>query len=283
MKLTNLKELYFGTPGIPISAKPHDTINGIKQVRKLGLDAMEIEFVRSIHVNKQKAPEVYETARANKVLLTTHGTYFVNLASLKKETISASIKRMVDDATRAHECGVRSITWHAAFFQGRPKEQVFKLVKQNLKEVLKKLHDKGIKDIWLRPETTGKESQWGDLQETIRLSQELEGVLPCVDFAHLHARYVGKNNTTSEFRKLLTDLEKGLGRKVLNDMHIHMSGINYGPKGERNHLILKESDFNYKDLIKVWKEFKIKGIVINESPNVEGDALLMQKTYHSLK
>jgi deoxyribonuclease-4 len=99
----------------------------------------------------------------------------------------------------------------------------------------------------------------------------------------MHARTGGKNNTTEEFREMLTMVEKGLGRKALDNMHIHMAGIEYSAKGERNHLFLEESDFNYKDLIKVWKEFKIKGVVISESPNIEQDALLMKKYYEGLK
>ncbi len=47
-----MKELLFGCPGIPASTEPHNTLNGIKRVRELGLDAMEFEFVRSVHVKK---------------------------------------------------------------------------------------------------------------------------------------------------------------------------------------------------------------------------------------
>ena len=39
---------------------------------------------------------------------------------------------------------------------------------------------------------------------------------------------------------------------------------------------------NYKDLLKVWKDFKIAGVVISESPNIEGDAILMKKAYEKL-
>jgi deoxyribonuclease-4 len=165
---------------------------------------------------------------------------------------------------------------------GRPKETVYKIVKENFKQVLKTLKNEGIADVWLRPETTGKETQWGDLDECIKLSQELDNVLPCIDFAHLHARYNGTNNTREEFRQIMKKIEKGLGKNGLNNMHIQISGINYGPKGEKNHLNLKQSDLKYKELLKVLKEFKIKGVIVDESPNVEGDALLLQKTFRSL-
>lgn len=275
--------LLFGTPGIPFSTNPRDTVNGVKQVRSLGLDAMELEFVQSVNVSEDLAPKVKAEAEKQKVVLTCHGQYFVNLSSLEKIKIEASMKRMLDAARRVHQCGGWSVTWHTAFFQGRPKDQIYKIVKENFSKVVKQLHDEGIKDVWLRPETTGKETQWGDLAETIKLSQDIEGVLPCIDFGHLHARYNGTNNTLAEFRQIMETVEKGLGKDGLHNMHIQITGINYGPKGEKNHIPMKDSDFNYKDLLKVWKEFGIRGVVINESPNVESDALLLQKEFRALK
>ena len=61
---------------------------------------------------------------------------------------------------------------------------------------------------------------------------------------------------------------------------MHISGIEYGSNGEKNHLILKESDFNYPDLLVALKEFNVRGLVICESPNLEEDALLLSKTYN---
>jgi deoxyribonuclease-4 len=138
------------------------------------------------------------------------------------------------------------------------------------------------KNIWIRPEISGKKSQFGDLKEVVRLSQDIEQVMPCIDFSHLFARELGKNNTKGEFRLILGEIEKSLGKEALEEMHMHASGIEFGDKGERNHLTLEESKFNYKDLMKVLKEFKVKGVLICESPNIEKDALLMQKHYASV-
>jgi len=276
-----MNSLIFGSPGIPMSTMPRDTLNGIKQVRKLGLDAMEFEFVQNVHVNEKIAPEVKKVAEKLNVVLTCHGQYYVNLAALEVEKLHASVNRMLSAARRMHECGGYSITWHMGYYLGRPKDKVHEIVAHGVKDVVKKLQDENIK-IWIRPETTGKETQWGDLQETIRLSQEVEQVLPCIDFGHLHARYNGTNNTLEEFRNILSQIEKGLGREALDNMHIQCCGINYGPKGEKNHLNFKDSDFNWKDMLKAWKEFKIKGVVITESPNIEEDALFLQKEFAKL-
>jgi len=107
----------------------------------------------------------------------------------------------------------------------------------------------------------------------------VEQVLPCVDFSHLHARSNGKVNNLKEFSNILGLIEKKLGKEALNNMHIHVAGIAYGAKGEKHHLNLKESDFKYKELLKALKEFKCKGVLISESPNIEDDSLLMKKFY----
>lgn len=278
-----MKTLRFGTAGIPYSTKPRNTLNGVAEVRRLGLDAMELEFVHSVNVSKEKAPEVQRIAKENDIIITSHGQYYINLAAKEKEKITASINRMLSAAKIIDMCGGWSITWHFAFYLGRPKEEVHEIVRKHTKTLLKKLHDVGIDKLWIRPEITGKPTQWGDLKECIALSQEFEQVLPCIDFAHLHARYNGINNSYDEWVGIMTEIEKELGRHALNNMHIQVAGINYSEKGEKNHLNLRESDLKWKELLKVWKEFKIKGVVIAETPNIEEDSLLLQKTWNKLR
>ena len=278
IKVSKPDRLRFGTAGIPISAQGGKTWEGVNQVRKLGLEAMELEFVHSVNLNPITAQQVNDARTKNDVLLTTHGSYYINLNALEPEKRGASRTRVLQAADIARQAGAWSVTFHGAFYLGMEKEQVYDKVKEQMKKIIQELKDKG-NPIWIRPETTGKPTQWGDYKEIIRLSQEVEQVLPCIDFAHLHARTNGKYNTTAEWQQVLTDLEKGLGKEALNNMHIHMSGIHYGEKGEKNHLFLDDSDLKYKDLIKVWKDFKIKGAVISESPNIETDALIMKKVY----
>ena len=275
-----MQNLIFGSAGIPISTEDRNTLEGIKQIRKLSLGAMELEFVQSVNISEEKAPIVKKTAEENNVILTCHGQYFINLNAVEKAKVEASKQRIFKAAKIADLCGAYSMTFHPAFYLGQDKKLVYDKVKVQLKEVVKQIQNEGHK-IWVRPETTGKGAQFGDIDELLKISTEIEQVMPCIDFAHLHARSGGKYNTTQEFKEVLEKVEKLLGKEGLQNMHIHMSGIAYSEKGEKNHLILKESDFNYKDLIKVWKEFKIKGVVISESPNIEDDALLMQKMFDS--
>lgn len=281
--MLKMNKLLFGTSGIPLSTpdKGRSTQTGIEQVGKLGLDAMELEFVQSVNIKLEKAPAVKKTAQESSVALTCHGQYFINLAAFEQDKIKASMQRILNAATVADACGGYSMTFHAAFYQKQDPQKVYDMVKKHMKDVMQHVKDAGL-NIWIRPETTGKPTQFGDLRELCNLSAELDQVLPCIDFAHLHARTGGKLNTTNEFHDMLSFYEKTLGKDALKNMHIHLAGINYTDKGERNHLPLQESDMNYKDLLRTLHEFGCCGVLICESPNIESDALLLKKFYSAL-
>lgn len=273
-----MDNLLFGTAGIPIITKNRSTINGIMEVRNLNLDAMELEFVRGVNMSSKIAKDVREISKKNNVVLTAHCPYYINLNADSKDKINASIKRIIQTARIAKECGAYSIVFHAGYYMKENKERVYKKVLQALKNIEKILKDED-NNIWIRPETTGKKTQWGSIEEVIKISTELENVLPCIDFSHIHARENGKFNSYIEFCEILEMVEKNLGKKALQEMHIHVSGIEYTEKGEKNHLNLDDSDFKYKELIKALKEFNVKGVVISESPNIEGDAIKMKRVY----
>ena len=277
-----MDKLRFGTAGIPISTKKINTENGIERVRELGLDCMELEFVRSINVTKEKAPLISDIAKKNDIVLSCHAPYFVNLNSSDNKKYHASIFYIANSAKITSLCHGYSTCFHAGYYMKMDKEKVYAKIKEGVKEIVKKVKEFDNK-IWIRPEVSGRVAQFGDIDEVLRLSREIEQVLPCVDFAHLHARNNGSYNSLNEFREVFEKIEKNIGKKALENMHIHMSGIRYSEKGERNHLELKDSDMNYKDLIKIFHEFKIKGIVISESPNIEKDALLLKEVYENAK
>jgi deoxyribonuclease IV len=273
-------KLCFGTAGIPLSAKEMGSREGIARVRELNLDSMELEFVRGVRMTKETALAVNDAAKKNRIVLTAHGPYFINLNSNEHAIIEASVKRILDTARVADICGGYSITFHAGYYLKMEKESVYDTIKKQLQRIVAALKNEEI-EIWVRPETTGKETQFGSLNEIIRLSQEIENILPCVDFAHLHARSAGKFNTKEEIKSVLADIEKGLGKEALQNMHIHMAGIEYTQKGERNHVNLKESDLNFREIIKQLRDFRCKGVVISESPNIEEDAILMKNEYEN--
>lgn len=276
-----MNKLNFLTAGMPLATENGGYKKAFQLLSEFKLDGMELEFVYGVKMSPENQEFVKGKIQNENFVVTAHGPYFINLNAKEEEKVEASITRILDTARMASKVGAFSITFHAAFYLGEEKDKVYKTVEKRMAVITDILEKENI-DIWIRPETTGKATQWGDLDEIVRLSKTFKNVLPCVDFSHLHARFNGISNTTDEFSKILEYMGNELGQVALDNFHGHLAGIAYGQKGEKNHLNFEESDMNYKDLLKVLKKFDVKGALVCESPSIEGDAMLLKKYYQSL-
>ncbi len=278
--MNNFDRLNFITAGMPLRTGREGYPDAFKVLKEMNLDGMELEFVHGVRMKDEHRAFVKQMSE-NNFIITAHGPFYINLNSKEPEKIDASVQRIIDTAAVASQAGAFSITFHAAFYMGGDKETVFQQVKTQTKRIMDILEQEKI-NVWVRPETTGKATQWGDVDEIVRLSNEFEKVLPCIDFSHLHARSAGAYNTYDEFSKVLEKLGNGIGQYALDNFHCHLAGIEYTAKGEKNHLNIEESDMNYKDLLKAMKEFNVKGALVCESPNIEADCRLFKDYYMSL-
>lgn len=273
--------LLFGTAGVPLSAAERSSEGGIRRIRELNLGVLELEFVQGVRMGEDKAGKIKATAEAENVALSCHGPYWINFNSREPEKVVSSRKHLLNTARIAEMAGIRSVVFHPAFNHEDSSEVVFARTVHELTLVRETLAAEG-NEVILRPETTGKPSQYGDLQETIKLALEVPGVLPCIDFGHLHARTNGRLNTYDEFCWILDVTAETLGERWVKNVHFHISGIEYGLKGEKRHLILSESDLRFAELLKAIHSFGVEGLAICESPNLEGDALILQAEYYNL-
>ncbi|MBN1369460.1 MAG: TIM barrel protein [Dehalococcoidaceae bacterium] len=275
-----MNKLLFGTAGIPLGTPGSSTIDGIRYVKQIGLDALEIEFVRQVYLNPASAADVRLAAEETGVRLSAHAPYYLNLNASepqKRRTSQAVLSRAGRIASLA---GAENIVFHPGYYMNGNPEKVFGVVLGYLSEIEEEFLREGF-SIKLSPETTGKLSQFGTLEETLSLCSRLKNARPCIDFAHLHA-YSGKINTYSEFRQVIGTVSASLGKDSIQNLHLHVSGIHYGHRGELKHLTFEDSDFNYTELLRALIDSGAGGTVICESPNMEADTLILKKTYLEL-
>ena len=274
----------FGTVGSPLSTpkKPGGTPGGILRLRELKLDALELAWVQSVRVSDETCAVIKSTAAEAQLSLSVHAPYYINLNAQTKEMWLASRDRLLAAARAGYKAGATDIIFHPGSYMKAEPAAVNQIAVRRLAEVAAKLRAEGVKVI-LRPETMGKSAMLGTLEETIAWSREIEGVLPCIDFAHLHARAGdGSFNSYKEFSAALKLVKDGLGQRGLQTLHIHLSGIDYGPKGEKKYLPLKDADLKYKELFRALIAANAGGRILCESPRMEDDALVMQKAYRRL-
>ncbi|MGL4731956.1 MAG: TIM barrel protein [Clostridium sp.] len=272
-----MNDLLFGISGLPLG---NDNTKftyktGITYLKNIGLDAMELPFVRSVNITEKNKNDVLKSKLENNFYLSAHGSYFINLNADEIEKQEKSLERILQGAEGLKKVQGKSLIFHPGFYLKDSKEDAFDTIKKNLL----KLPDIGID---YRLETTGKGTQFGDLEELVSLCKAVPTCKLCIDFSHIHARYNGSLKSYDDFAKILYYVGDNLGDNALSDMHIHISGINYGLKGEKNHLPFSESDFNYEACMRAFKNFNIKGCIICESPVLENDSLLIKKIYESL-
>lgn len=271
--------LHFAVAGTPRSTPGSGgTLKGLAHAHSLGITAMELEWVQRVPKNPEHMEEIRKTAEKLDMYLTIHAPYFINLNAQEEEKLEASKIRILDAMEMGQLAGAHSVCVHPAFYLKMDPEEVYDNVYRATEDIMKRANKKDL-TINLGFETMGKGTQFGTLEEVLRLSKEF-GIYPTVDPAHMHARTNGAWNTEEEWHEMFDLYEKYLGKKSLKKMHMHYSGIEYTEKGERKHLPLKKSDARWKDFLKVLKERKIEGVVVCESPLLEEDTLLMKRTFY---
>ncbi|MDD5056061.1 MAG: TIM barrel protein [Candidatus Peribacteraceae bacterium] len=270
--------LHFAVAGIPTTTpSPGGTVEGLHEAHRLGITAMEIEWVQRVPLNPDRMKEIRSTAEKLDMYLTCHAPYYVNLNSPEPAKLAASKKRVIDALSMAEIAGIKSVCVHPAFYLGMDPEVAFENVRKAVADIMK-FKPKLFPNVNLGLETMGKPTQFGTLEEVLRISKEF-GIYPTVDPAHMHARTNGLINSTKEWEEMLDTYASYLAKDPLKQMHIHFSGIAYGPKGEKHHLPLVESDAKWKDFLKVLKKRGVGGTVVCESPMLEKDTLKMKKEY----
>ena len=270
----------FGTVGAPLGTpkKPGGSVGGIQFSRTIGLGALELGWVQSVRVSEETCVLIKQAANEQEVGLSVHAPYFINLNADDDEW-PKSRKRLMDAAHYGNLAGATDIIFHPGSYFERPPEEVLKIAIPRLRACMDELRKAG-NPVTIRPETMGKSAMLGSVTDTLEMAKSIKGVEPCLDFAHLHARPGdGTMNTYKEWCALLEAYQKAVGKAALKRLHIHLSGIEYGPKGEKNHLKLAEADLDLKALFKALNEFGCAGRILCESPIMEEDALNMKKAW----
>jgi deoxyribonuclease-4 len=271
---------HFGTVGSPLAtpSRPGGSVGGIQFSASLGFDALELAWVNGVRVSEATCASIKQAGKENKVALSVHAPYFINLNGVDEKWPQLR-KYLMDAAYFGYLAGATDIIFHPGSYFGRPAEEVLRVITPRLRECVQELRANG-NPVVLRPEISGKGAAIGSLEDVLELASKIDGVVPCIDFAHLHARLGdGKMNSYEEWMSVLDQYRKKLGAIALKHLHIHLSGINYGPKGEKNHLVMEEADLKFKDLMRALHDTGAKGRLMCESPVMETDALKFKKLW----
>jgi len=276
----------FGPAGVPPSFRVMKAAlaDVPRLLREEGLDAFEYQAVRwgaKPQMKKEDAEKLGFKAKENDVWLSLHGSYFINFCG-GKDVIEASKQRLISCATAAEWMNASIVVFHPGFYCKKQQREAFTNCLEALKEIVEAMKTLGIKNVKIGPETMGKPSQLGSLDEILGFCEEVEQIQPVIDWAHLHARDKGRFKTVDDFHKVVEDIENRLGTEAVKNMHCHFTKVEFTDKGEKCHHTMEEVDYgpDFAMLAKVIVEFKLKPVIISESPILDVDAIKMRDILH---
>lgn len=244
------------------------TLESFQWIRAMGLDAYEYSFGRGVRIKENTARELGNEAKKFDISLSVHAPYYINLSTTEELKQKNNLRFFIESARAADWMGAERVIFHPGV-AGSGRTAAFERIKNALPHIIKELDMLGLGHITLCPETMGKISQIGDLEETIELCQLDDRLIPCIDFGHLHARTLGEMQGYESYSKIVEKLNNLLGKERASTFHIHFSRIEFTQAGERKHWNYSDEQYgpDFEPLARIIAEKNLEPVVICESRN----------------
>jgi deoxyribonuclease IV len=262
--------IHIGPAGIPLSCKGRTIKDGVIYTRNLELDAIQVQFVRGIRTAEEEALEVGRVAKEANVEVHVHAPYYTNLAGDEPNTEMA-FDKIITAGALADAMGAKTLAIHCGLYNDAGPEKTMEIMVENITQIRDAFKEDGLK-VKLGLETSGKQAIFGSLEEILEVCRRVPGVVPILDFAHIHARTNGSLQTQEDFQKVF-DACKFLN---LDEYVIHFTGILYDNGNERHHLPIKKGDLRFEPLVDCILDNDYNATLISHSPILEHDAMYMK-------
>lgn len=259
-----------GPAGIPLSCKGRTIKDGVIYTRNLELDAIQVQFVRGIRTAEEEALEVGRVAKEANVEVHVHAPYYTNLAG-DPANVEMAFDKIVTAGALADAMGAKTLAIHLGLYNEAGPEKTMEIMVQNVGQIRDTFRDDGLQ-VKLGLETSGKQAIFGSLEEILEVCRQVQGTIPVLDFAHIHARTNGSLQTQEDFQRVF-DATKFLN---LTDHVIHFTGVLYENGNERHHLPIKKGDLRFEPLVECILDNNYNATLISHSPILEHDAMYMK-------
>jgi deoxyribonuclease-4 len=254
-------------------------------LRNIGLSAYEYQCSRGVNIKEETARRLGEAARENGITLSIHGPYYINLATPDPEKREKTRGHLMKSLQAAQWMGATKVVFHPGGPSGMERSEALERAVQTLSEIVLDAREKGLGDILLAPETMGKASLLGTVEEIIELCRIGPSVVPTVDFGHLHAVTGGGLKAKEDFELILDKFASCIPKEAFNSLHIHFSPVEYTGAGEKRHRTLLDEGYGppFEPLAELIEERKMNPVIICESAGRQAeDALEYQEIYRRI-
>lgn len=253
-----------------------------KWLNSQGLSAYEYSFSLGRFLGEESSKKIADEAREYDIQISVHAPYYINFCNQSDISYENNFKYLLNSLRGAKMLGGKTCVVHVGSQMKLTREEAFYNVEKNLKEFLKIYYDEKLQDVKIAPETMGKFSYIGTVDEILEIASWDENIIPCFDFGHINCITQGALKTEDDFRRIF---EKGINRigfDKINNCHIHFSKIKYGEKGEIAHLTFDDEIYGprFEPFINIVNELKINPVIISESKGTQSDDAKTMRNYY---
>lgn len=251
-------------------------------IANMDLDWYEYSCNKGANIRKETAEKIGKAAEELGVGMSIHAPYYINLANADPEKRIKSGEYIYQTLNVARNMGAKRIVFHPGSYMKQSQKVAFETTYNELKIIIQEVKNRGFDDIYLCPETMGKHSQLGSLEEVLKLCLIDEILVPTIDFGHLNSRSNGSIKTCEDYSNILDTIENMLGIERMKNIHIHFSHQEYSKSGERRHLTFEDDIYGpyFEPLSMELVNREMSAVVVCESSNTMiEDAAIMKKIY----
>jgi deoxyribonuclease IV len=233
----------FGPAGFPTSffesKYKRDRVNGPEWLNQLGLDLLELQMVHGPRTRPDVAAQYRTQGEEFGIRFSIHASYYCVLSSVKPDVVERSFASLAKTAELAAIIGAPRIVLHPGTTAGGREVALDRFITNMQKFVANDLPD----GVHIHPETAGKVNSLGSLTEILTICREVPSCRPCVDFGHLHCRQLSELDTDNgwtftkptDYIVAMDHMKANLTPEQWQDMHYHISPIQFTAKGEKKH------------------------------------------------
>ncbi len=288
--------LKLGPAGVPLSCKGRTIVEGMDDITVLGLDAMEVQTVRTIQ------PQHFDQYWQAGILswksdfeMNMHGPYYAELLGNKRER-NRTLSKMETSLQAGKIINARHLTFHVGpYGEYDPGTAANEQVANVMSGIVERVREVwGVEEEeedyaafpWVHEsepslvgiETSGRQELWGTVEEVLEVCNHVEGTVPVLNMGHIHARGHGRLRTSEDYAELFDQARETYGGSTF---YCHFAGVEHRMGNALHYTQIKKSDLKFEPFAEYlaeegdWMDITI----ISDSPLLEHDAMYMLQHY----